>query len=168
MYTVIALHGFEQRAVSISCDYPCDSFCVPSRLPGSSSVCKWGQNSCFYGDFTLTSPHQAAPLQAIMLAGGGRGDGGKKGASPRRSLGSHSQCITWVAFMVVSEDWRMEIRAISFLWGQFQGVLGFSSFTPSCTLCISQKHSREKVLIAWSYLESQWSRVIQHSTSTLV
>lgn len=165
----IALHGFEGQAVSIGCDYTYNSFCALSGLRESSSVCEWGQSPRFYGDFTRTSPHPAAPRQCHR-AGGGQGE-------EVEARKEHFQGGAWeirlgvfmfVAFMVIPEDQKMEMGEISLLQGKLWGNAGLLHPNSLCTLCISQKHSRDKVLTAWSCLESQWSNVIQHSTSTPV
>jgi len=76
----------------------------------------------------VTSPARhpiKQPLfNAIALAAGGRGGGGKKGASARSSLGNQSWCVTFIALMVVLEDRRMEAGEISFLWGKLWGDTG--------------------------------------------
>lgn len=146
IFTVAVLKGCEKATSTC--------FSALPRLQESSSECKWGQSPSFW---PAHHPIQQPLLKAVMLVETGKehfwGDAWE------------IRIVCYICCLGRSEN---ENRRDLPPAGQAPGSAGLPTLTPSCTLCIMQKCSRDRVLTARSRLEAPRSDVIQHSTSALV
>lgn len=158
--TDIALDGFKWQTVWISCDCTSAASALSPGCGRASFAVEWGQSPCFYGDLTCCHPIKQ-PLSNSMELVQARERRRREGSSISKEKPGKS---VLVCCNVSVREWTEAIPA-----GQCPGRCWASPPWPPPALPAShRKHSRDKVVMAWSCLGSLWRNVFQHNTSTLV
>lgn len=100
---------------------------------GSGAGCanEAAASPCFYGDSTCPHPIGHPVCNSMELVSGGRAGGGKEGIFPRRSLGNRYWCVVVSACQGMDRGDPCGARS--------REMLRYSTLSPSCTPCISQK-----------------------------